>query len=81
MAGWTAEILTADVYGYLVPGSNRAEVDRLDPVGATVGNLSATDFESAWSTDDAKLLMASGEPPRNRTENPQIKSLLLCQLS
>ena len=23
----------------------------------------------------------SGEPPRNRTENPQIKSLLLCQLS
>ena len=22
-----------------------------------------------------------GEPPRNRTENPQIKSLLLCQLS
>jgi hypothetical protein len=81
MAGWTAEILTADVYGHLVPGSNRAEVDRLDPVGATVGNLSATDFESAWSTEDAKLLMASGEPPRNRTENPQIKSLLLCQLS
>jgi len=23
----------------------------------------------------------NGEPPRNRTENPQIKSLLLCQLS
>jgi hypothetical protein len=23
----------------------------------------------------------AGEPPRNRTENPQIKSLLLCQLS
>jgi hypothetical protein len=26
-------------------------------------------------------LALSGEPPRNRTENPQIKSLLLCQLS
>ena len=26
-------------------------------------------------------LRESGEPPRNRTENPQIKSLLLCQLS
>ena len=24
---------------------------------------------------------SNGEPPRNRTENPQIKSLLLCQLS
>ena len=28
-----------------------------------------------------KDLKESGEPPRNRTENPQIKSLLLCQLS
>jgi len=27
------------------------------------------------------VLMKDGEPPRNRTENPQIKSLLLCQLS
>jgi len=27
------------------------------------------------------LFGESGEPPRNRTENPQIKSLLLCQLS
>jgi len=24
---------------------------------------------------------SAGEPPRNRTGNPQIKSLLLCQLS
>jgi hypothetical protein len=29
----------------------------------------------------AKSFGLSGEPPRNRTENPQIKSLLLCQLS
>jgi len=27
------------------------------------------------------LLTESGEPRRNRTYNPQIKSLLLCQLS
>ncbi len=27
------------------------------------------------------LLEKSGEPRRNRTFNPQIKSLLLCQLS
>jgi hypothetical protein len=30
---------------------------------------------------ESGLLEESGEPPRNRTENPQIKSLLLCQLS
>jgi len=27
------------------------------------------------------LLEGNGEPPRTRTGNPQIKSLLLCQLS
>jgi hypothetical protein len=35
--------------------------------------------------NEGKLLMAldcgAGEPGRNRTFNPQIKSLLLCQLS
>jgi hypothetical protein len=35
--------------------------------------------QSPKATASAKL--DSGEPPRNRTENPQIKSLLLCQLS
>jgi hypothetical protein len=73
--------VTVDVYGHLVPGSNRAEVDRLDTPGATVGNLSATDVESPWLNTDAKLLTVNGEPRRNRTFNPQIKSLLLCQLS
>jgi hypothetical protein len=29
----------------------------------------------------AKSFRMNGEPARNRTENPQIKSLLLCQLS
>jgi hypothetical protein len=28
-----------------------------------------------------EIVREIGEPPRNRTENPQIKSLLLCQLS
>src|SRR6266851_4773660 len=31
--------------------------------------------------ESLKLLRKSGEPGRNRTFNPQIKSLLLCQLS
>jgi integrase len=39
--------VTADIYGHLVPGGNRAEVDRLDDPGehapeATIRNLSAT---------------------------------------
>jgi hypothetical protein len=31
--------------------------------------------------ESCKIPSEIGEPPRNRTENPQIKSLLLCQLS
>ena len=38
-------------------------------------------LEDATLQEMQELLGKSGEPPRNRTENPQIKSLLLCQLS
>ena len=71
--------ITCDVYGHLVPGGNRAAVDRLDD--ATFCNPGATDDVSDIASVDAKLLKRSGEPRRNRTFNPQIKSLLLCQLS
>ncbi|MEW6299904.1 MAG: site-specific integrase [Thermodesulfobacteriota bacterium] len=40
--------MTVDVYGHLVPGGNRSEVDRLDgPETATIRNLSATTPENA----------------------------------
>ena len=36
--------ITVDVYGHLVPGANRAAVNRLDerPTGTTIRNLDAT---------------------------------------
>ena len=37
--------------------------------------------ERAFGSHEAAEGESNGEPPRNRTENPQIKSLLLCQLS
>jgi hypothetical protein len=39
------------------------------------------DVEDLDVGDEADLSGKRSEPPRNRTENPQIKSLLLCQLS
>jgi integrase len=77
--------ITVDTYGHLIPGANRGAVNRLDDADATHSNASQAQPEAFVDEidehDDADLLRKSGEPPRNRTENPQIKSLLLCQLS
>ena len=75
--------ITVDTYGHLIPGANRAAVDRLDDApqpDATQAQPEPFDDDVA-AAELAKLFEKSGEPPRNRTENPQIKSLLLCQLS
>ena len=73
--------ITLRVYArWLLDDTRRRGVDRLDetqPSAApaqparkiAVGEMAVSDWQE------------SGEPPRNRTENPQIKSLLLCQLS
>ncbi len=77
--------ITVDTYGHLIPGANRGAVDRLDddapeqPVASQAQpDEDATDVMVEEEEDS---LRKGGEPPRNRTENPQIKSLLLCQLS
>jgi len=75
--------ITADVYGHLVPGANREAVNRLDdevaaPPPATPAQPQAV---SVGEKRTRKFFRMSGEPQRNRTSNPQIKSLLLCQLS
>jgi hypothetical protein len=44
-------------------------------------NPDATDDASAGVEKRRKYLRENGEPGGNRTPNPQIKSLLLCQLS
>jgi len=72
--------VTADIYGHLIPGGNRSAVDRLDDA-ASIRNPSATGDEPVAAVGGAKSFVLSGEPGGNRTPNPQIKSLLLCQLS
>ena len=68
------------VYAHWLPDASRREADRLDAL-----QLSATPAQpealSQGEWIEAKPFVLNGEPPRNRTENPQIKSLLLCQLS
>ena len=73
--------VTIDIYGHLVPGGNRTAVDRLDNWTTSRHIPRASTAVEAPSEYDSNPFGMSGEPPRNRTENPQIKSLLLCQLS
>jgi hypothetical protein len=77
--------ITVDTYGHQIPGANRGAVDRLDDADATQPHATQAQpdayGEEIDEPDVADLLGKRGEPPRNRTENPQIKSLLLCQLS
>jgi hypothetical protein len=74
--------ITVDTYGHLIPGSNRAAVDKLDDVPvqptATPAQPQAV---SAAQSKRRKSFGIRSEPRWNRTINPQIKSLLLCQLS
>jgi hypothetical protein len=48
---------------------------------ATIRNPDATCVWISGMENSAKCFRISGEPGGNRTPNPQIKSLLLCQLS
>ena len=73
--------VTIDIYGHLVPGGNRTAVDRLDDWTTSRRIPRASTAVAARSEYDVNPFGMSSEPPRNRTENPQIKSLLLCQLS
>src|SRR5687767_12256507 len=72
--------ITVDIYGHLVPGGNRSAVDRLDG-DASIRIPDASEASRMITAAGAKSFVFSGEPGGNRTPNPQIKSLLLCQLS
>ena len=75
--------LALRVYARYLPESAQRDVDRPDEAMPAHPNASQAHPETA-TTDDviaAKSFVVSGEPRRNRTFNPQIKSLLLCQLS
>jgi hypothetical protein len=56
--------VTVDVYGHLVPGANKAAVDRLDE--------QAQALEAAIGQGDAGAVQAAGEPiERNPTQPPR----------
>ena len=72
--------ITLRVYAHWLPETGAEKgVDRLDD--ATSRNLYATRASAVGESDPPKPLKRNGEPPGTRTPNPQIKSLLLCQLS
>jgi hypothetical protein len=75
--------VTADVYAHWVPGANRDAVDRLDDALPAQPDATQAQPEGVQPPlrHPRKWLKRNGEPPRNRTVNPQINSLLLCQLS
>jgi integrase len=65
--------ITLRVYAHWLPDASRREADRLDTLQQSASLAHPED-----GIDDpaiaAKFFGLSGEPPRNRTENPQIKS-------
>ena len=77
--------ITVDTYGHLIPGANRGAVNRLDDEDAAQPSATQAqpdlDVEDLDVGDKRDLFGKRSEPRWNRTINPQIKSLLLYQLS
>ena len=71
---------TVDVYGHLVPGANKHEVDRLDEILAKNAPQTHPDKKEG-SQETLQPLDFNGEPLGIRTPYPLIKSQLLYQLS
>ena len=71
--------ITLRVYAHYLPNASLREVNRLDTPQPSA-TPAQPDGGSADQATEAKSFGMSGEPRRNRTFNPQIKSLLLCQL-
>ena len=77
MLGHASITLTVDIYGKWLPMGNKAAVDRLDepPINESGGKLVADATRA--SKRRLQVVEGLGDPPRTRTLNPEIKSLLL----
>jgi integrase len=73
--------ITLRVYAHYLPDASRKEVDLLDTQPDATPAQPDDAIVAAAAAGSAEMFEESGEPRRNRTFNPQIKSLLLCQLS
>ncbi len=74
--------ITLRVYAHYLPSASQRDVDRLDTLQPDATPAQPEPFDdSATHREMKELFGKGGEPRRNRTFNPQIKSLLLCQLS
>ena len=72
--------ITLRVYAHWLPDVSRRDADRLDTLQPSA-TPAQPEVVSDGDLKSAKSFVVNGEPRRNRTFNPQIKSLLLCQLS
>ena len=61
--------LTVDTYGHLIPGANRAAVDRLDEVPTQRSASQAhPELEDASAGDQSKSFVLSGDPNLRQLE-------------
>jgi integrase len=86
--GHSSIAITSDTYSHLLEGVGRAAAEQAAALvprssRSTVPTSSPQkpENEAAPSLDDTKALVERGGPPGDRTQNPRIKSPLLCQLS
>ena len=67
-----------DTYGHLIPGANKAAVDKLDT--GTTCNPGAT-TQRVVNVDDPQLLEENGDPSGTRTPDSLLKRQELYPLS
>jgi len=73
--------ITLRVYAHYLPDPSRKDVDLLDTQPSATPAQPEPPVRALEPSELEEMFGESGEPRWNRTSNPQIKSLLLCQLS
>ena len=74
--------MTVDVYGHLIPGANRAAVDRLDAVPSSIPDATQAQPSPAVDPDEfPQVVEKNGAGERTRTADLLITNQLLYQLS
>jgi integrase len=80
-AGHASIELTVGTYGRWLRKKAPGALDRLDEVGPEAVGGALVAEATNGSLDESQVVEGAGDPRRTRTFNPEIKSLLLYQLS